>query len=74
MLCDELLRQLRAKDASVKPEKLLNVKRVEDRDYGEYEFFKFKVPFGYEKIQNQYYKLMQLCSYSKQQRLNYGIV
>lgn len=68
-LCDELVK-IKMKAAGVKVEKLLNVKRVEGEDYGEYEFFKFKVPFNYEKVQVHYYRLMQMCSYKTSLELN----
>jgi len=52
LLCDEI----------TKPQNLIS---LQNNQYAEYEYYKFKVPFDYQKISSSYLKLMDLCSFSK---------
>lgn len=58
MLVDLTLRALKEKSDT-----FLKIKKVANDSYGEYEYYKFKVPFNHEKIQSHYSKLLEACSY-----------
>lgn len=54
-------------DSNVKLKNLNGNNRVSIgvNDYGDYEFYKFQVPFDYTEITKVYLKLMEMCSFSK---------
>ncbi|RNA28581.1 Myotubularin-related 10-B [Brachionus plicatilis] len=54
LICDEEF-----KIKNLKP----NGIKISDKVYQEYEFFKFKVPFSYHKIESSYQKLSNICTY-----------
>jgi hypothetical protein len=60
LLCDEILKA----NKSQKPTQS-GVKSISSGLYADYEFYKLQVPLTQEKIASSYFKLMNLCSFSK---------